>query len=63
MTTLVTISHDGHNSGKDVVVRTINPTSDAVVNEERIVENQLFKGYVHSGSKFEVVEVDKLPAA
>ncbi len=63
MTTLVTITHDGHNNGMDVMVRSINPGSDNQISETRLLENQVFKGYVHSGVKFEVVEVPKLPAA
>ncbi len=61
MTTLVTISHDGHNAQMDVMVRVISPFDNDVIREERLVEGQAFKGYVHSGVKYEVVEVPKLP--
>ncbi len=60
MTTLVTITHDGHNSQMDVIIRVISPFDNDVIREERIFEGQSFKGYIHSGAKFEVVEVPKL---
>lgn len=61
MTTKVTIQHDAHNSAMDVMVLSINPMDGKVFKETRVLEHEVFEGYVHSTSKFEVVEVPKLP--